>query len=65
MSTKIERAKRVLKEADCVIIGAGEFRFSNKRVAEIAVNTVTNFWRKHPDMRVVCNVFKERTLKIY
>lgn len=48
-------------------ISTGVFRFPNKRAAEIAVETVTDWRLKHPVEieRVIFNVFKEEDRAIY
>ncbi|HFU4025059.1 TPA: protein-ADP-ribose hydrolase [Streptococcus suis] len=46
-------------------ISTGEFRFPNQLAAEIAVKTVRDFVQKHPNIKVVFNVFKDLDLEIY
>ncbi|MEG3313942.1 protein-ADP-ribose hydrolase, partial [Streptococcus parasuis] len=46
-------------------ISTGEFRFPNQLAAEIAVKTVRSFIKKHPNIRVVFNVFKDLDREIY
>lgn len=46
-------------------ISTGEFRFPNQLAAEIAVKTVRFFIKKHPNIRVVFNVFKDLDREIY
>ena len=48
-------------------ISTGVFRFPNKRAAEIAVKTVTDWFTAHPDKmeRVIFNVFKDEDKKYY
>ena len=48
-------------------ISTGVFRFPNKRAAEIAVETVTNWIAEHPNAmeRVIFNVFKDEDRKYY
>lgn len=46
-------------------ISTGEFRFPNQLAAEIAVKTVRSFIKKHPNIRVVFNVFKDLDWEIY
>ena len=48
-------------------ISTGVFHFPNKRAAEIAVQTVTNWMKEHPGCmeRVVFNVFKDEDKKYY
>ena len=46
-------------------ISTGEFRFPQDEAAQIAVATVQDFLKKHPDMQVVFNVFKDEDLVIY
>ena len=43
----------------------GEFRFPNEEAAKIAIETVLQFQKKHPDMTVVFNVFKNFDYTIY
>lgn len=48
-------------------ISTGVFRFPNKRAAEIAVQTVTDWMSVHPGAveRVIFNVFKDEDFEIY
>lgn len=49
-------------------ISTGEFRFPNRLAAEIAVKTVTDFFKEHPDSSVktvIFNVFKDIDKEIY
>ena len=48
-------------------ISTGLFRFPNRRAAEIAVQTVTEWLKDHPGWmeRVIFNVFKDQDRKIY
>lgn len=47
-------------------ISTGEFRFPNKKAAEIAVKTVKEFQKQAPRIqRVIFNVFKDEDFKIY
>ena len=48
-------------------ISTGVFRFPNKRAAEIAVRTVTDWLTAHPDGtdRVIFNVFKDEDREYY
>lgn len=47
-------------------ISTGEFRFPNRRAAEIAVGTVKDFLRADKKLgSVIFNVFKEKDLEIY
>ena len=48
-------------------ISTGVFRFPNKRAAEIAVQTVTEWLSEHPDAmeRVIFNVFKDEDKTYY
>lgn len=49
-------------------ISTGEFRFPNRLAAEIAVKTVSNFLKEHPDSSVktvIFNVFKDIDKEIY
>ena len=50
-----------LKTVAFCCISTGVFRFPNKRAAEIAVATVTDWMEQHPDAmdRVIFNVFKD------
>lgn len=45
-------------------ISTGEFRFPNRRAAEIACSTVKAFLKTH-DLEIIFNVFKERDEQIY
>ena len=48
-------------------ISTGVFRFPNRRAAEIAVGTVTEWMKEHPNAvnRVIFNVFKDEDRQIY
>lgn len=47
-------------------ISTGEFHFPNDRAAEIAIQTVTEFMqKKHHEIKVIFNVFKDLDYKIY
>ena len=48
-------------------ISTGVFHFPNKRAAEIAVKTVTEWLTEHPDVmeRVIFNVFKDEDKEYY
>lgn len=48
-------------------ISTGEFHYPNKEAAEIAVATVEDFKRRHPESfeRIIFNVFKDEDLRIY
>ena len=46
-------------------ISTGEYRFPNEAAARIAIATVREFLAKHPQLRVVFNVFKDIDLHIY
>lgn len=46
-------------------ISTGEFRFPNEEAAKIAIETVVQFQKKHTDMIVVFNVFKDLDYAIY
>lgn len=47
-------------------ISTGEFRFPNRRAAEIAVQTVRSYRQTtHNDIEVIFNVFKDADLEIY
>ena len=46
-------------------ISTGEFHFPNEEGAKIAIETVLQFQKKHPDMTVVFNVFKNFDYTIY
>lgn len=56
-----------LKSVAFCCISTGVFHFPNRRAAEIAVNTVTEWMTVHPDVmeRVIFNVFKEEDKAIY
>lgn len=56
-----------LKSVAFCCISTGVFRFPAQKAAEIAVNTVTEWLKKHPGAmdRVIFNVFKEEDRKIY
>ncbi len=46
-------------------ISTGEFHFPNKKAAEIAVKTVSDFLRDNSDIEVIFNVFKNEDYAIY
>ncbi|MBY4954640.1 protein-ADP-ribose hydrolase [Streptococcus suis] len=46
-------------------ISTGEFRFPQKRAAEIAIKTVRAFVYNHPQLQVIFNVFKDEDREIY
>ena len=46
-------------------ISTGEFHFPNKKAAEIAVSTVTEYLKYSKIERVIFNVFKDKDKKIY
>lgn len=46
-------------------ISTGEFHFPNDLAAQIAIQTVKQFCKNHPNLKVVFNVFKEEDLLIY
>jgi O-acetyl-ADP-ribose deacetylase (regulator of RNase III) len=56
-----------LKSVAFCCISTGVFRFPNKRAAEIAVQTVTDWMKEYPGCmeRVVFNVFKNEDQKCY
>lgn len=56
-----------LKSVAFCCISTGVFRLPAQKAAEIAVNTVTEWLKKHPGAmdRVIFNVFKEEDRKIY
>ena len=59
--------KNGLRSVAFCCISTGVFRFPNKRAAEIAVKTVTDWLHAHPDAmdRVIFNVFKDEDRKYY
>ena len=56
-----------LKSVSFCCISTGVFHFPNKRAAEIAVQTVTEWMGEHPGMmeRVIFNVFKDEDKEYY
>ena len=54
-----------LKSVAFCCISTGEFRFPNEEAAKIAIETVVQFQKKHPDIIVVFNVFKDLDYAIY
>ncbi len=56
-----------LKSVAFCCISTGVFRFPNKRAAEIAVKTVTDWMKQHPKAleRVIFNVFKDEDKAYY
>ncbi len=56
-----------LKSVAFCCISTGVFHFPNKRAAEIAVKTVTDWMKQHPDAmeRVIFNVFKDEDKAYY
>ena len=60
-------AENSLKSVAFCCISTGVFRFPNRRAAEIAVETVTQWLSVHrdQDMRVIFNVFKDEDRELY
>ncbi|MCR5847517.1 MAG: protein-ADP-ribose hydrolase [Lachnospiraceae bacterium] len=60
-------AENGLKSVAFCCISTGVFRFPNKRAAEIAVRTVSEWMEKHPGIvdRVIFNVFKDEDREYY
>ena len=60
-------AENGLKSIAFCCISTGVFRFPNKRAAEIAVRTVTDWMQQHPDRieRIIFNVFKDEDREYY
>ena len=59
-------AEYQLKSIAFCCISTGEFHFPNEEAAEIAIQTVKEYQKKHSgDMEVVFNVFKDCDYKIY
>ena len=60
-------AKNDIKTVAFCCISTGVFRFPNKRAAQIAVKTVSDWLPAHPDKmeRVIFNVFKDEDKKYY
>ena len=60
-------AENDIKTVAFCCISTGVFRFPNKRAAQIAVKTVTDWLAAHPDKmgRVIFNVFKDEDKKYY
>lgn len=56
-----------IKSVAFCCISTGEFHFPNDKAAEIAVETVTDFLKKHGDSmkRIIFNVFKDSDKSIY
>ena len=56
-----------IRSAAFYCISTGVFRFPNRRAAEIAVKTVTDWLLEHPDYmeRVIFNVFKDEDKAYY
>ena len=56
-----------IRSAAFCCISTGVFRFPNRRAAEIAVKTVTDWLSEHPDYmeRVIFNVFKDEDKAYY
>ena len=56
-----------LKSVAFCCISTGVFHFPNKRAAEIAAKTVTDWLNAHPDTmeRVIFNVFKDEDKEYY
>ena len=46
-------------------ISTGEFHFPNEEGAKIAIETVLQFQKEHPDIVVIFNVFKDLDYAIY
>ena len=60
-------AENDLKSVAFCCISTGVFRFPNKKAAEIAVKTVSDWLSENPDKieRVIFNVFKDEDKTIY
>ena len=58
-------AKKNLKSIAFCCISTGEFHFPNKKAAEIAVKTVSDWLNAGNSMTVVFNVFKDEDAEIY
>ena len=60
-------AENGLKSVAFCCISTGVFHFPNKRAADIAVKTVTDWLNAHPDTmeRVIFNVFKDEDKEYY
>lgn len=60
-------AENSLKSVAFCCISTGVFRFPNKKAAEIAVKTVSDWLSENPDKieRVIFNVFKDEDKAIY
>ena len=60
-------AENGLRSVAFCCISTGVFRFPNKKAAEIAVKTVSDWLSENPDKieRVIFNVFKEEDRVIY
>lgn len=54
-----------LKSLAFCCISTGEFRFPNQLAAELALETVREFLKNHPQIKLVFNVFKDQDLAIY
>ncbi|MDO4415610.1 MAG: macro domain-containing protein, partial [Erysipelotrichaceae bacterium] len=59
--------KNNLRSIAFCCISTGVFRFPNRLAATIAVNTVTEWLKNHPDQmdRIIFNVFKDEDRKYY
>jgi len=57
----------LVKSAAFCCISTGVFHFPNRRAAEIAVRTVTDWMKDHPTVmeRVLFNVFKDEDKEYY
>jgi O-acetyl-ADP-ribose deacetylase (regulator of RNase III) len=60
-------AENGLRSVAFCCISTGVFRFPNKKAAEIAVKTVSDWLSENPDKieRVIFNVFKDEDKAIY
>jgi len=58
-------AEKGLKSLAFCCISTGEFHFPNQLAAELALETVREFLKNHPQIKVVFNVFKDQDLAIY
>ncbi|MDE7430965.1 MAG: macro domain-containing protein [Lachnospiraceae bacterium] len=62
---KLAAANQLKSVAFCCI-STGEFRFPNKRAAEIAIQTVQDYQKKNENsLEVIFNVFKDSDYEIY
>ncbi len=60
----LAKENKVKSIAFCCI-STGEFHFPNQKAAEIAIATVTDFFKEQNEIKVIFNVFKDTDWRLY